>query len=413
MKLSTLVFGVSVIVILTVAAIHRVAHGDADVGEEQKVFNYVDIATTELTATQQKTLSKLKEEPTASSLQIVKLSSQAFDGEAVSLNLADGQSTRARRIKKVNRNKGFLWVGMDDKSLPTVNLSIQEGNGYGSFVADGTTYNLRPLGNGLHALIKRDSSKINEKEEPPAFKKIEKESEKKNVPKGNPRAESSARFDVDVMVLYTPTVSGNHPVISDFVDHVFEVSNNCFLASGVPVNLRLAKLQQVDYAESNDVAKDVERITGKHDGYLDGVHALRDQSHADIVVLLIDHADAYGMAAAIMADESEAFAVVDDEVADWYFTFAHELGHLFGCRHNPEADPTMGPFPYGHCHCNASKQWRTIMSYDCTGQSQRIGLWSSPLLKNPPNTGDPAGDSTTRDNCRVLRETASIISAFR
>jgi hypothetical protein len=272
------------------------------------------------------------------------------------------------------------------------------------------------LGDGLHVIIHRNPAKFKEKPEEPAdaVKKLEEEANQKQKPAANPQAES-APPRVKIMVLWTPAVETHHVAegMQTFIDHVIAVTNKTYADSQVPVRLELAHAGQVDYTESGSVALDVEHLSNPADQSIDGIHQLRNQHQADVVVLLIENADAYGMADAILADASTAFAVVDDEVADWYFTFSHELGHLYGCRHNLGADPTLQPFAYGHCFCHAGGQWRTIMSYDCTGSSTRLGIFASPDLKHPPGNGTAAGTAAREDNARVIRETAATIAAFR
>jgi len=297
-----------------------------------------------------------------------------------------------------------------------LNMTVRDGNGIGAFDYSKWSYSIRPIGDGLHVIIKRDPSKLKEKPEEPAdaLQKLEQEAAPKNKPTLNSQADT-APPKVSVMVLYTPKVLQNHgdPGMSLFIDHVLAITNKTYADSKIPLSLELVHAEEVSYVESGSVALDVERLSNPSDLSIDNIHALRNTKKADVVVMMIENADAYGMADAILADASTAFAVVDDEVADWYFTFPHEIGHLFGCRHNPEADPTASPFPYGHCMCNAEKQWRTIMSYDCTGSSTRIGLWSNPVLSHPPMNGTPAGSAMQHDNARVIRETAATIAGFR
>ncbi len=382
--------------------------------EATPLFRFVDPTTMDLNPKQKSLLDKLGQEETVEEITIVKLEPDALRQPVVNLNFAANESLEATKtLFREQPGRGFTWSGKVKDMPLTAHFSINDSNGNGSFWAGKYSYNLRPLGNGMHALIKRDPAKVNAKEEPPAFKKIEEEANKKEPPARKSTAEAPASHTVTILVAYTDAVEGRHNSIADFVDSVIDVTNNCYQESRVPIALKLVGLEKVAYVESNDIERDVNRLKGQNDGHMDNLHQVRDQRKADLVVLLIEHADAYGMAAAILANPETGFAVVDDEVADWYFTFAHELGHLFGCRHDPGADPSTTPFPYGHCYCNHAKQWRTIMAYDCTGQSQRIGIFSSPLLTYPNPHGDPAGTASVHDNCRVLRETAATIAGFR
>src|SRR5690606_20416486 len=92
---------------------------------------------------------------------------------------------------------------------------------------------------------------------------------------------------------------------------------------------------------------DKDRLVGTSDGYMDNVHTLRSQYGADIVVLIVnDSPFLCGVAATIKAGVNNAFAVVIDHCAVGNYSFAHEIGHLAGARHDDDSDDD--PYDYGH-----------------------------------------------------------------
>jgi hypothetical protein len=388
------------------------------------LLRYIDSAKAELRPEQQKLLKSLREEETAVDVELVEIDDSSLDANRLEIPLPDGKTCTVANGRKVSiKEDGFRFVGnlfdpLQDGPPRSVSLSVRKGNNTGSFSVDKFSYNIRPIGNGMHVIIKRDPSKLKQEEPPEAMKKLQEEAASKEAPQANNQADGPAIVEVTVMVLYTPAVVARHgaeDIVKGFVEHVVDVSNDTYLKSQIPVSLKLVHSGKVDYVESGKVATDVDRLSAESDQHIDGIHALRDSSKADVVVMMIEHADAYGMADAIMSNKTTAFAVVDDEVADWYFTFAHEIGHLFGCRHDLSADPTRTPYAFGHCLCNQSKGWRTIMSYDCsgTGAVTRIGYWSNPVVKYPDAVGDPTGTATDEDNARVIRERAREVAGFR
>jgi hypothetical protein len=78
--------------------------------------------------------------------------------------------------------------------------------------------------------------------------------------------------------------------------------------------------------------------------------------------MIINQSDYCGLADAIMANASTAFAIVHYDCATGYYSFAHELGHLQGARHDPANDPTntppCGPYGHGFQHLSPSPAWR-------------------------------------------------------
>lgn len=159
---------------------------------------------------------------------------------------------------------------------------IREDRSTGSFPHKKYIFNLRPLGNGVHVLIKRDPTKA-PADEPPEFKKVEKEAEGKQPPPA-PQADvppGNRAVEVDLLVLYTPEVAKNHVDVPLFVDSVVEIyANPTFQRSGIPLKVSAAHIQQVDYTESGSVATDVARLRQKTDNHLDDVHVLRDTHKA-------------------------------------------------------------------------------------------------------------------------------------
>jgi hypothetical protein len=141
------------------------------------------------------------------------------------------------------------------------------------------------------------------------------------------------------------------------------------------------------------------------------VNARRDSSQADMAMMLIDQTDYCGLADAILADSTTAFAIVHYECATGYYSFGHELGHLQGARHDPANDPSTTPFAYGHgLQHTAVASWRTIMAYNCPSGCPRLQYWSNP---NVTYNGVAMGTGETNDNARVLNQTSATVAAFR
>ncbi len=147
---------------------------------------------------------------------------------------------------------------------------------------------------------------------------------------------------------------------------------------------------------------------GTTDGYMDNIHSLRDQYGADVVVLIAaNYLGSCGRAATIDAISNEAFAVTRVDCAIGNYSFAHEIGHLAGARH--DTDPNTSPYAYGHGFRYDPGYWRTVMAvYD--SQVNRIPYWSNP---NKTYGGVAMGTTSRKDNARVWGERAATVAAFR
>ena len=81
------------------------------------------------------------------------------------------------------------------------------------------------------------------------------------------------------------------------------------------------------------------------DGFMDGVHARRDQLGADLVSLIVDNDTGSCGVAWLMQTPSvtfapQAFSVTVYDCISPNYTFGHELGHNMGAAHAPD-DPNL------------------------------------------------------------------------
>lgn len=395
--------------------------------EEEKVptlFEAIDLKAADLTPKQETILNKLKEGRTSLGVTVVRINDAAFQAESLQFNLSDSISPELKRAR-IHKLAGdsFTWTGAAeedsnksaDEPVRFAKFYVEGNRKIGSYQQGDYIYSVRPIGGGLHALIKNDPKKV-PADEPEAFKEIERDAEKKEAPLNkadkadSPPAADAAPPTIRVLMAYTPAVAAAQDNVQSFVNALIALTNDTFTQSNIPCKLELAHAGATNYTESGSVVKDINALQSTNDGAMDEVHALRDKHKADVVMMLIDEADYAGYAAAILAESDSAFAIADDSYADWYFTFAHELGHLLGCRHDPAADGSNSPFSYGHGYQDGANNFRTIMAYNCPGGCTRVGIWSSP--QNNHN-GHPAGTAGLHDNARVIRETAATIAAFR
>jgi Metallo-peptidase family M12 len=235
----------------------------------------------------------------------------------------------------------------------------------------------------------------------------------------------------DVMVLYTNEVeerhgAGNFPAR---IDVAVMMANHAYENSRIAQRLRLVHTAKVNYTETDDRGKDLGRLQGTNDGFIDDIHILRDRHAADLVVLFTVGSGSCGQANLAVissdADDDSAFAVVLQHCIGEH-SFAHELGHIAGAHHDTEPTPVTLP-PYarglvsfsmtrpGQCNLSGLGEWRTIMAYRtgcaaCNVSCERITNFSNPDVRHPD--GRPTGRDG-RNNARRLNETAITLEGFR
>ena len=210
---------------------------------------------------------------------------------------------------------------------------------------------------------------------------------------------------------YTKKAARNYTDIEhELMDLAIEEANQSFRNSNLAqITLKLVHAYETDYVEDGAYFDHVWRFADKDDGYMDEIHGLRDKYDADVAVLIVDDPAGCGLATRVYADADEAFAVVGHQCAALTYSFAHEIGHIIGARHELKIDKVLTPFPYGHGYVNGTK-WRDIMSYkESCGGCPRLPVWSSPRIRV---NGEPAG-TMNEDNARVLAEQAERVANFR
>lgn len=212
------------------------------------------------------------------------------------------------------------------------------------------------------------------------------------------------RTEITLLAAYTRGAAAAAGDVDELIRRAVDHTNEAYANSRIPIRLILVHAYETPYVLTERV-QDLQRVVRVDDGHLDEIHAIRDHFDADVVVLVAEERSAT-INAAVMAEPGTAFAIVHyGTMAAPDFALAHEIGHLQGARHSPEADPNLEPFAFGHGFRNDSI--KTIMS---TGSLQVLPYFSGP---HQTYQGVVLGDSTLRNAAEVLRRTAIYISNFR
>jgi len=225
-----------------------------------------------------------------------------------------------------------------------------------------------------------------------------------------PAGATGAPSTIHLLVVYSNQVQAAYPDILGRIQLAVDQTNQIFANTDIPHRLQLVHAAHVSFDEA-DWMETLAALTVPVDGVLDEVHDLRRAYKADVVSLWYGDLYTYCGLANMYKDNTTPFHIVHAGCATSSMTFAHELGHNFGGRHNTEADTSSLPFAYGHGASSPTGKWRTIMSYDnaCPSGCPRIPYYSTPLKSYD---GEPLGDATTRDVTRVITETGGAIGQY-
>lgn len=398
----------ALVVAISLTLINSVYSQDA----KKDLFVRVEINQSDLTPKQQSILDRLQTQKSAAKVEIIRVNESALTSSqaAIVLNPTKELRFQTTMSEKITGD-GKTYVGKTTEPRDHVQFVNRQGNVTGTIRADGKLFSLRPIGAGLHALIQQDEAKF-PPEHPPGFEKREK-SGTDNRRDAKPNLLNDATptsAPLRILVAYTPEAASTTADIKGLVQLAVDETNTGYQNSKINLVAELADSFEVSYEESGSFDTDLDKFRGRNDGKMDEVHARRDQSKADVCVLLLKNSSSCGLADAIKATESTAFAVVSTECATGYYSFGHEIGHLQGARHNPETDATNSPFAHGHGYRYEPGSWRCIMSYNCSGGCTRIPYWSNPAVMKD---GVPMGTTGTHNNAKVLNDTAATITNFR
>ncbi|MCP4544791.1 MAG: hypothetical protein GY832_47435 [Chloroflexi bacterium] len=351
------------------------------------------------------------------------------------LNLFDDVTfTAVLDRAKLNPSGSFSWIGhLEGIEYGSVILVVRGGVMVGSVNMPGAFYKIRHVSDGVHAIQEMDSGAF-----PPEGEPIAVLAPRDALGEALVAPTADDGSIVDVLVVYTDDARaavGGITVMENLIDQAIDETNTSYVNSGVAQRVNLVHAAEVAYDESGfNWSTTLSRLRGTSDGYIDNVHTLRDTYCADEVVLIVNDAAYCGLAYLMWnvssSFEDDAFALVHWDCATGYYSFAHEMGHNMGARHDWYVDSETTPYAYNHGYLNAPDRWRTIMAYnsDCTAQGfncDRIQYWSNPgVLRGGDPMGVPSGTSSAcntgvsnpncdADNQLLLDNTAYTVSNFR
>lgn len=391
------------------------------------------------------------------------------DGGIATVVIQESESLGLRRFTSVGKiegkpdsraifayNEGFLHAHLEDPELGEYELSAATDEVEQYYKVDPTM--LKDCGGGVTPLV--DADAITEA----ARRKVAQASQS---PAGDlsgddrpaAAATAGANVQVDLMMLYTSAIlpvgpgrtdSQRTAMIQSAIDGAVTLLNSDLQASLVQARVRLVRTAQVTYSgdeidseAANWQSTMLTRLRGTADGFMDEIHALRDQVGADLVCLSEWRFDttsagiAYTMTL-VEADHDHfynpffGFAVVQYDNMSIGHVLPHEIGHNLGNAHNREdsVSATTGqvlqgayPYSYGYRYtANSGIRYRDIMSYDISDATalttyRKLGYFSTPLITPSQSPGKPIGIAAglpgEADCARSMDQVAFEVSTYR
>jgi len=340
------------------------------------------------------------------------------------IKLPDQEITLKVNLAKKKGKNRFLVSASKTDSKDTLNFAENNGNIVGSLNHNGKLYKLRPDSSGeiiiteipLDTLIDHEESYYNNMDN---FMDTGDPENQTNDASQN--IDSGSEFTI--IVAYTSWFAAFVGDVQAYMDLLEFETNLSYSNSQINTRVRIVHAYQTSYISpfATPGFPSMYAFIDYGDYFFNTanpetqeLHNLRDQYNADIMFVLTE--DSYhqcGKARGIGVSENNAIAFARESCAVGYYSFGHEIGHLFGARHIISQDPNTEPFSYGHGYCNVTPNtWRTVMAYNCASETggPRIMQWSNP---NVSINGEPSGTEFTEFNAQVMNVRATEVANFR
>jgi hypothetical protein len=383
-----------------------------------------------------------------------RLPERTVKGATLTLNLFADTTLTAVLDHIDPKSNGMIWVGhVDGVKSSTVTLVTEGDIVAGNIVMPGSTFAVRYAGGNVHAINQIDQSAF-APELPPLVPTLAKTSPSR-APADLPflmylpfiiqNGSSSGNPAIDVMVLYTPgaqSAAGGAAAMTARVNLGISETNTSYQNSGINQRINLVYAGLVNYTETGTttagMSTDLNNVTNGN-GALSVVPGLRNTYKADFVSLWETGYNHTGGACGIgwfMSSVSSSFApyaynIVDQSCVSPNYSYAHEMGHNMGVRHDWYVDSGVTPYTYAHGYVYTPGKWRTIMAYNdlCSAQSfncLRLLYWANPDVSyggvpmgvaagtsTACTTGNQSNPLCDADDHRTLNNTAATVAGFR
>ncbi len=368
---------------------------------------------------QKKLIEKIKSKPNVDNVYSISIQNDIHNSTLISFNI-NGKKIIANKLRIDERSKGnYTWFGKTTDGEGVFfcvnNQKIASKISVGDFA-----YNLIPLDNNNHILVEFNSTYVGDCSDSIVS------NSSLNRSFTNDELESDDP-DCTLRLLLAVTPIARQEIIESgfdiptFGQIAIDETNMAYILSQIDLIIELAVLIDVNYIESmgNGHLTDVRRFERGTNG-LNVLHDLRETYQTDIQVLIRrNEPRIFGRAAYVASrdnplNESRAFCTVAvNGITDGRFSFAHEIGHLQGARH--ENHNTAPDYARGFLFATGVNRLRTIMTRTGAARcslstSCRISMFSNPNIIGP---GGVTIGTNDRNNSRNINETSFEINNFR
>lgn len=345
-------------------------------------------------------------------------------------------TARANEVEAISEDT-YTWMGKFDEDMGSIIVVSDEGKIRAHINVLDEIYEIFSVDKDLHVLMKvKDHNNPNQKCGHDVYGNDVQSNEKDvsgtdgidDLKNSNSRIVPCPET-IRVLALTTPRARNTDPNLNQTINLAISQFNQVRSNSQVSAqaSLTLAGITAIDFVENRfNIENDLDALIADPD-----IQGLRNDADADIVVIftdvdyIVDNFNIYGIAGprTLMLDPDSAYAIVEIPQATTIYTATHEIGHLFGARHNrcytfPDGyypcDPTQ-PYTFNHGHRWSYGTWIWTTRRHSIMHTIQADHTVQPYFSNPnlSDHGKPMGTTTFENNARWISEHANQVSQFR
>lgn len=232
---------------------------------------------------------------------------------------------------------------------------------------------------------------------------------------------ASSKPILDIVVIYTSAAmndAGGEDAINSEIRLAMAEGQLALDNSQANVQLRLVHTELNSYTDSGDLDTDLTRLGNPTDGFMDDAIVTRDKYKADILSLWVDSSPPglAGLAYQLLPGSTiYTYNVINRQFAVGTYIPVHEIGHNFGCDHEPAFSASNPLYPYAHAYFFQSpdgSQHETVMTA-VAHVSRRVPHFSNPNVLYDNGSGAvPTGD-TNANNAQAINNTVAKLTSFK
>ncbi|WP_416412627.1 M12 family metallo-peptidase [Pantoea sp. App145] len=320
---------------------------------------------------------------------------------------ADGEPASAE-IRATSLQKDHagieMWHGSSEDEQSTATFAINGANITGGIrLNNGSFYEIYPVAQGLHALVKIDTSHISADEHDDVWDETSTAKQQAfNEQLNNHEHYNTSSEPAKIKILYIYTNQTRAKFQADPTGYASYLTDELNISHARSETF--AQFESVGAVDSKMNEATMNTMLHQMDNPSTALGKLVAEktaaTRADLVVLISHASELCGT-----AKSWSPWSVVNVECAVSNRTLAHETGHNFGLKHN-EDEATWPAYANGY---SVPGKFRTIMSKTCSPSCPKIDYFSTPYKSSH---GLPVGTAASNDAVRHIKETRFNVASY-